>query len=105
MLHFGIAVAAAPVLADAAAVDVVVVIVVVYAAGVVVALWAAVRGVHVLRFIHGGGPRCRRRRRRPRGRRKASQFLTRLDRDSCCRHSIHLGNANPFSLARPTDDG
>lgn len=90
VLHFGIAVVAVrtpPVLAPrAGAVDVVVVVV--YAAGVVVALWAAVRGVHLLRFIHGGGPRCRRRR-RPRGRRKSSQFLTRLDRDSCCRHSIH----------------
>lgn len=87
VLHFGIAVVAVcspPVLAPrAGTVDVVVVVV--YAAGVVVALWAAVRGVHLLRFIHGGGPR----RRRPRGRRKSSQFLTRLDRDSCCRHSIH----------------
>lgn len=108
MLHFGIAVAASPVLAAGAAVDVVIVVVV-YAAGVVRALLsvAAVRGVHLLRFIHGD-PRCRRRqrrRRRPRGRRKSTQILTRLDRDSCCRHSIHLGNANSFArFAQSLDD-
>lgn len=98
MLHFGIALAAAPVLAAGATVDVIVVVV--YAAGVVGALLlAAVRGVHLLRFIHGGDPRCRRRQRRPRGRRKSTQILTRLDRDSCCRHSIHWGIAIFLSLA------
>lgn len=98
MLHFGIALAAAPVFAAGATVDVIVVVV--YAAGVVGALLlAAVRGVHLLRFIHGGDPRCRRRQRRPRGRRKSTQILTRLDRDSCCRHSIHWGIAI-FFLAR-----
>lgn len=85
VLHLDFAVVAAAVLARAA-VDVVVVIV--YAANIAVALLvlAAVRGVHLLCFIHGG----RRRWRRPRrGRRKSTQFLARLDRDDCCRHSIH----------------
>lgn len=98
MVHFGIAVAiATPVLASAAVIIIVVVVVIVYAG---VALLAAVRGVHLLRFIHPGegGPGCRRRRPRRRRRlmgrwsswsRKSTQFLTMLDRDSCCRHSIH----------------
>lgn len=108
VFHFGIAgaVAASPVvLAGAAAVDGVVVVV--YAAGAVVeaVLLTAVRGVHLLRFIHGddGPQRGRRRRRRPRGRgRKSTQILTRLDRDGCCRHSIHWRTREFFacSLAR-----
>lgn len=108
MVHFGIAVAiATPVLASAAVN--VVVVVIVYAG---VALLAAVRGVHLLRFIHpaGGGPRCRRRRPRRRrrlllgrrsswSRRNSTQFLTLLDRDSCCRHSIiHRDRFRGFAL-------
>lgn len=84
VLHFGIAVAASPILATVAVDGIVVVV---YAAGVIAALLAAVRGVHLLRVVHGGDgcPRCRQ---RP-DRRISTQFVNRLDRDSCCRHSIH----------------